>query len=304
MRSKIFLASIVVATFGACWAVRAQLVPNGYDRPMLVGQANRIVSMAPSVTETLFALGLGDRVVGVTRFCDYPPEAQSRARIGGFHDPNIEAVVALRPDLVILLEGQEDNLETCRKLNLPALVVDHKNIDGILDSIATIGRACGASGRAGEILAGIRRRLDAVAARTAGLPRPRVLFAIERTLGTGGIEDVYIAGRDGHIDRIIELAGGRNAYTDGRVRFPAVSAEGIMQMDPEVIVDLVPGLAGGGLDREQLAADWGQLDRVAAVRAGRVCVLDDDFAYKPGPRFILLVEKLARLLHPEVDWQP
>ena len=117
-----------------------------------------------------------------------------------------------------------------------------------------------------------------------------------------GIEDVYVAGRDGHIDRIIELAGGRNALDEGSARFPVVSSEGILKIDPEVIVDLVPGLSGTELDRRTIRADWNQLAHVEAVRTGRVYVIDDDYAYVPGPRFILLVEKLARLIHPEVDW--
>ena len=301
MQTKLLLAVVIAVTFGACYALRAQLAPSGGGAAKDLGDARRIVSQAPSVTETLFALGLGDRVVGVTRYCDYPPEARGRPQTGGVHDPNFEAILALRPDLVVLAEGRSDNLQSFRKLGLPALAVEHRNVEGILESIQTIGRACGAEERAQAIVEDVRVRLDRVGQQTAGRPRPRVLLAVQRTLGTGRVEDVCIAGCDGHLGRIIELAWGQNAY-GGVAHFPVVSAEGILRMDPEVIVDLVPGLAGGGVDRKQLAADWDGLARLRAVRSGRVHVLDDDFAFKPGPRFVLLVEKLARLLHPEADW--
>ncbi len=300
--SKIVLAAIVVFVFAGSYLARQWIERAEAEAPQRLGRAERIVSMAPSITETLYALGLGDRVVGVTRFCNYPTEVNEKPRIGGYFDPNFEAIVGTRPDLVVILEGQEQNQAAFAKLGLPTLTVCHLNIDGILDSITALGGAAGAAPRADEIVGDIRRRLERIEQKTAGRPRPRVLFSIDRTLGTGGIEDVYIAGHDGHIDRTIELAGGRNAFEAGLARFPQVSSEGILNMDPEVIVDLVPGLSARKLDQETIRADWDQLSRVEAVRSGRVYVIDDDYAFVPGPRFILLVEKLARLLHPEVDW--
>ena len=119
----------------------------------------------------------------------------------------------------------------------------------------------------------------------------------------GTLRDVYIAGRDGHIDRIIELAGGENAYRDGHARFPVVSQEGLLNINPEVVIDLAYGLAGEDADRAMVRADWQCLSEVDAVRNDRVFLIADDFATVPGPRFIRFVEKLARLLHPEVDWE-
>ena len=256
--------------------------------------------MAPSVTEVLFALGLGDRVIGITRYCNYPPEVEAKARVGGLLDPNFEAVVALRPDLIVLLQGSEQNLPAFHKLGLPTLIVDHKNIEGILASLTDIGRAAGVAPQAEAIVDDIEARIDRVATKTAGRPRPRVMFCVERTLGTGKIQDVYIAGADGHLDRMIALAGGVNAY-QGAVRFPVISSEGILRLNPQVILDMVPSLAPG-TDREKILADWQQLTQVDAVQHGRVHVLDDSYISVPGPRFILVVEKLTRLIHPEVSW--
>lgn len=298
MSSRFFVAACIVLVFVGSHLAKHQ---EPTARRLVSRQARRIVSMAPSVTETLFALGLGDRVVGVTRYCNYPAEAAAKPRIGGLIDPNVEAVVALRPDLIVLLEGSQQNLPAFDKLGLPVLVVDHRSIEGILASMVQIGGACGAMARAEALVVELRARIGRVEERVAGRPRPRVMLAVDRTLGAGRIEDVYIAGADGHLGRIIAMAGGQNAYR-GTVPFPVISREGILRMNPQVIVDVLPRLAPGA-DRQKTRADWKDLAQVEAVRSGRVFVLDEDYVSVPGPRFVLLVEKLARLIHPEVEWE-
>ena len=301
--TKIVLAAIIVLVFAGSYVARQRIERAEPGAPQSLGRARRIVSMAPSITETLFALGLGDRVVGVTRYCNYPAEAKQQAQIGGFFDPNFEAIVALNPDLVVMLQGHRQYQPAFDKLGLTTLTVRHTSIEGILDSITTMGDACGAEDRARRIVNDIQARLARIKRKTAGRPRPRVMFAVQRTHGTGGIEDLCIAGRDGHIDRVIELAGGQNANQQGTVRFPIVSTEGIMRLNAQVIIDMAPGLAAREPDRREARTDWEQFPQVEAVRRGEVYVIDDDYAPVPGPRFILLVEKLARRLHREVDWQ-
>lgn len=260
--------------------------------------------MSPSVTEILFALGLGDRVVGVTRYCLYPPEAQSRAKIGGHLDPNYEAVVALKPDLIVLREADTEADERFRQLGLTTLKVNHKRLEDILESIETIGRTCGLEERGRQLRAEIEAKLQKITEQTAKLAHPRVLLVAERALGTGQIEDVYVAGSYGYLDRLIALAGGQNAGAPMRGEFSVVSTEGILQLNPEVIIDLVPKRADIEYDEEVLRHDWKQLPELPAVRAGRVYVLRDDYAFIPGPRMVLLVEKLARLIHPELQGEP
>jgi len=296
--SRLVLAATIVGVFaGSHWA-RQRLVPQ--QPPPLPQHPQRIISLAPSITETLFALGLGDRVVGVTRYCVYPPEVRLKPKLGGLMDPNFEAVVALRPDLVITTEGADQHDQAFAKLRLPLVIVCHKDLDGILASITTLGRAGGAAARAERLVADLRARRARVRRKTAGRGRPRVLFSVDRTPGTGHIEDAYVAGADGQFDRMIEIAGGQNAYT-GRVRFPVVSSEGILHINPQVIVDLASRLAPG-MSRAAVRADWNALAGVEAVVHNRVYVLDDDYVSVPGPRVILFVEKLARLIHPEADW--
>jgi len=293
-------AAVVVLLFAGSYAAQSRLESHksAGDAPF---PPQRIVSLAPSITEILFALGLGDRVVGVTRYCRYPAEAIDKPRVGGYFDPNYEAIVALHPHLVVTLTGKAENGPAFQKRGLPTLAVCHQNIEGILDSLLQIGRACGVTPAAESMAAGLKARIDRVQARTAGRPRPRVLFAVDRARGAGRLDDVYIAGSDGHVDRMIAMAGGQNAYR-GRVRFPIISAEGILGLNPEVIVDMAARLAADPLDAPAALNDWKPLARVDAVAHGRVYRLDEDFISVPGPRFILVVEKLARLIHPEVDW--
>ncbi len=263
----------------------------------------RIVSLAPSVTETLFALGLGDRVVGVSRYCQYPPQVADLPKVGGMLDPNVEAIVTLEPDLVVMLVEHERSVPALKQLRLRSLVVNHQSVEGLFQSITTIGRECGAEQAAERLTADLRRRMQRIAGKTAGRPRPRVLCAIDRTLGQRKIEDVYVAGNDGHIDRLLTMAGGQNAYQGPEMPFPLVSMEGILKMDPEVILDLSAGLAAPEMPDAQVLADWRMLADVDAVRHGRVYCLREHYITVPGPRFILVLERFARLLHPELDWE-
>lgn len=283
--------------------VGAMVLRRGLDEtaPRSAAPARRIVSLAPSVTETLFALGLADRVVGVTRFCAYPAEVATKARVGGLLDPNLEAIVALKPDLVVLLAGDDATEAMLATLEIATLTVDHRDINGILDSILVLGRAGGVVEAAKAIVTDLQARMDRVRQRTAGQPRRRVLFSISRTLGSGAIEDVYVAGDSPYFRRILELAGGENVFAGQRAAFPVVSAEGILHANPDVIVDLVPVVSHRSEPVAESLDDWQQLAGTNAVRDGRVYAMQSDYASVPGPRFILLVEQLAEMLHGRLD---
>ena len=259
----------------------------------------RIISLSPSTTEILFALGLGDRVVGVSRYCQYPPEARTKAQVGGYLDPSYEAVLALKPDLVVLRSEKEQFVKAFRELGLNLLPVRHDSVEGILESIVVIGRRCGAEAEARRMVADIQGQIHRISEKTAGLERPRVILVAERTLASGKIQNVYVAGADAFTNRMILLAGGKNACAETAAGFPVVSGEGILRMNPQVIFDLVAERSRAGMSREEILRDWQQLPNVEAVRTGRVYLVDDDYAFIPGPRFIRLVEKFARLIHPE-----
>jgi len=264
----------------------------------------RIVSTAPNLTEVLFALGVGDRVVGVTPYCNYPPEARDLPKIGGLLDPNFEALVALEPDLVVLLQSAAHHCPALERLGLNTLIVPHRNLEGVLQAITMLGTAVGREEQAERIVADFRKRLGRVEQRVAGRERPRVLVVIERDYAAG-LDSMTVAASDASYDlydRVIEIAGGQNACPRTAAPFPPVSTEGLLWMNPEVIVELVPPAAERSLDLEAIRRQWQELPELKAVKNGRVYVIDDDFAMIPGPRFVRLIEKLAKLLHPEVEW--
>jgi iron complex transport system substrate-binding protein len=302
MGNKLFLIAACLLVFAASLSIRQRLLQTPDDSLTSQCSCRRIVSLAPSITESLYALALGDRVVGVTRYCKYPAEVQTLPKVGGFLDPNFEAIVALKPDLVIILQEHERSLPGFQKLGLKTQVLCHKTIEGIIDSLRQIPRVCGLEIQGPNIADSIQTRLDRIRKKTACLNRPRVMIAIDRIQGAGGLVDVYIAGQDGFFDKMIELAGGENVYRQGAASFPVVSAEGIMYMNPEVIIDLVSGLNQEDFQAERVLADWNCLPQVAAVKQRRVYAFNRDYATVPGPRFIKFVEDLARLLHPEIDF--
>lgn len=262
----------------------------------------RIVSMAPSLTETLFALGLESQTVGVTRYCKFPPEAQQKAQIGGFLDPNYEAIAGLRPSLIVTFPEHSALRDKLAGTGCDFLTVKHKTPEDILASIETLGHECGAEAAAQLLVSKIRGTMAAVSSSIGGKQKPRTLIVVDRTLGEGKIDKAYIAGADGYFSRLIELAGGVNAYA-GDVAFPCVSAEGILTMNPEVVIEITASLRERGLAETAVLKDWDPLGDVAAVKTGRIHVFTEGFASVPGPRFHLLLGELARAIHPNVSWK-
>lgn len=262
----------------------------------------RIVSLSPSTTETLFALGLGDRVIGVTRFCNYPPEARGRRRVGGYLDPNYEVIASLAPDLVILLPEQARARRFLDELGLSHITVDNKTVRDILGTIERIGTACGVDGAARALVDSIECRMTLIREMTCALPRPRVLVAVERTVEAGTLREVYVAGKGTHYDELLHAAGGVNAYDGRHIDYPMLTAEGIIQCNPEIIIDIRPILEADSSRIERAVREWETVSAVDAVRRGRVHVLRGDCAVIPGPRFIEFLGELARIVHPELDW--
>ncbi len=258
----------------------------------------RIVSLSPSITECLFALGLGERVVGVTDFCDYPPEALTKDKVGGYYDLNYEAIVALHPDLVVCLPEHREHLANLDRLDLPHVTVNHRHVRTILTSLTTLGRVCGVPEQAQAVVEDICRRMEAVKERLTDGNHPRVLVCVGRSLGSAIIDDVSIAGRGGFYDEMVTLAGGVNAYED-RLAYPILTGEGLLRLQPEIIIDMVTDLSESGLSEADVRRQWDSLEDLPAVKEGRVFLFAEDFVVVPGPRFIETLEKMAVAIHPE-----
>jgi iron complex transport system substrate-binding protein len=259
----------------------------------------RIVSLAPSTTEILFGLGLGKKVIGVTRYCDYPISATSVTRVGGLMDTNYEAILGLRPDLVVLLASNRDAQRELEKMRIPTLVTPHETIADIREAIRLIGEKCGATTAADRLLKDLTVRTEAIHRAVPDRNRPRVLVCVGRDVESDNFSGLYVAGRHTFYDEIIEAAGGTNAFSDERIAYPQLSFEGVVQMNPDVIVDLVSELKPGGKTAEEIVQQWSRFRVLNAVRQNRIHVIVGNHALRPGPRSIQFLEELAHLLHPE-----
>ena len=251
----------------------------------------RIVSLAPSVTEVLFEAGLGPRVVGVTSYCRFPRAVLALPKVGGYLTPSYEALVALQPDLVVTLPEQADIEPRLAALKIPTLRVDHRSLDGIVRSIVTVGERCGAEASANRTAEALRQDLARATQIAAGRARPRVLICFGRS---EDFRRLHAAAPGTVHDDLITQAGGQNVLTSGAVSYPTLSAEGVMRLDPDVIVEF----SGGG-DARVLRHQWNVLDSIHAVRTGRVYVFTGDFLSVPGPRFARFAETIARSIRGE-----
>ncbi|MDA8123662.1 MAG: helical backbone metal receptor [Deltaproteobacteria bacterium] len=266
----------------------------------------RIVSLAPSITETLFALGLGDNVVAVTRYCEFPAEARKKARIGGFYDANYEAILSLAPDLVILLPEQENIRQFLDKAGFSVLVVNNKTIADIFAAIAAIGSRCGVEERSVSLAADLTARRDHIRQGARRLSRPRVMVSIGGNMG-GHLDKICVAGPRTFYGQLVDLAGGVNAY-QGKLAFPEISREGLLELNPEVIIDIAVNTdyrASGESARAAGIRKWREAaSGTAAARDNRIYVLEKDYMVIPGPRFILALEDIASVLHSEPKRKP
>lgn len=262
------------------------------------GPCARIVSLAPSVTEVLFELGLGDRVIGVSRYDRYPPAIEALPRLGGLFDPATERIVALKPSVVVALVEFGEKASYLETLGLAVETVDHRSIGGILASLDSLGARCGVAGRAGQVRARLERAIATVRSRTAEHRPVRTLVVVGAGSLGGARRSVFVSGRDGFYDELIELAGGVNVVTGKTVEVPTVSAEGLLALDPEVIIEVLDRVESRGTSAAEIEGAWRKLAMLRAVRTGRVYVVSDDYATIPGPRFVSTLERFAALLDP------
>jgi iron complex transport system substrate-binding protein len=259
----------------------------------------RIISTAPSITEMLYALGLGDKVVGDTIYCHYPPEAAKKTKVGTYIDPNLEVITSLKPDLVIIQKNPVQLQAKLERLRLKVLEVKHDNIDEVLESIKAIGKVTGADSQATQLTARLKRDLDDIRARLAGLPPTTVMFVVGRA--PGRIEDIIVIGRTSYLSDIIQIAGGQNIFRDSVAPYPKVGIEEILARNPEVIVDMGDMTDTAGVTDEQkraVVALWNRYPSLRAVRNHRVYAVASDIFVVPGPRMIDAAREFARMLHP------
>ena len=289
-RRLLLLAVLFLAT-----AFAHILLARNFAQPPLPASPKRIVSLAPSVTETLYAIGLGAEVAAVTRFCEYPPEVKTKPKVAGFFGSvDYEALLRVRPDMVVLPVDQAESLTRLRQLGLPTLSMDTRSLGGLLTAIEVLGKGTHRAREADELLGTIRLSMDAAKKRAEGRAKPKVLFSVMHAYeGLGRITEINAVGSDGFYSELIAMAGGENVYR-GPLAFPRLSREAIMYLDPDVIIDVVPPY----VDMPTVLRDWLALSSVSAVRKGRVFVFSDEADTVPGPRFYQTLTKLSLAFHP------
>jgi iron complex transport system substrate-binding protein len=249
----------------------------------------RIIAVAPSAAELIFALGLGERVVGVGDYVQWPPEARALPRLGGLLDPRLETVAALRPDLAVLLPSERELGERLAALGIAVLVVPHESIADVERAALLIADRAGVPEAGRAFAARWRRELA-----PAPLPyRPRVFLAIAREPGALGRP--LTAGPGSFLAELLTRLGAENAFDDAPLAWPQVALEEVVARRPDVIVEL-PGRALPPGEAAALRDDWQRLAVLPAVRDGRVLVLDADYALVPGPRLPELYRELRRTL--------
>ena len=273
-------------------------VTNSDEQAITDGSYQRIISLSPSITESLFALGLGDRVVGVTNFCDYPPEALTKSKIGGYSDLNLEAIVALNPDIVVCLPEHESKIVDLERLDISHLTVDHRKVEMIMESLITLGQTFGASEQAKSLVEEIRKRIETVEKRAVDGKHPRVLICVGRNMGSKTIDSVFAAGSGVFYDEMITMAGGINAY-QGNLIYPDLTGEGLLRLEPDIIIDMVADLTDSGVTEADVLKQWDTFPDLPAVKHGHVFLFTDDFVVVPGPRFINILEKIAAVIQSE-----
>jgi iron complex transport system substrate-binding protein len=250
----------------------------------------RIVSLAPSITETVFVLGEGERLVGVTDYCDYPPEAARKARVGGISTPSFEAILALRPDLVLATSESNytEHVQRLTGLGLAVYVIRPVDFETVLESIERIGLVLGRHELARARVASMRREADLIARAVLSAPRPRVLYVV-------WANPLIAPGRGTLITELLHRAGGESVTATEPLPYPRLSLETVVERRPERII---VGRHGQETAAELLRG-WDRLAAVTAVREGRVSAVDGDLVHRPGPRMIEALRALARALHPE-----
>lgn len=306
----LYLASaIMLSLLVACAASVEEPAPGAGETPFpleVIDQTGRVVrigeipekiiSLAPSNTEILYALGLEDRLVGVTEYCEYPEAAKHKPQIGGFSTVDIEKVVVIQPDLVLATNIHRDEvIPQLERLGLTAVTLDPKTIDEVMEAIELIGKSAGKKDEASQLVTEMKDRIKAITDKTISLSeaqRPRVLYILWH-------DPLMTVGPETRIHELIVKAGGINIARNLEGAYPTMSLEAVIMADPQVIVAGSGHGSGENLPFEFVVAE-SRLKGVAACRDNRVYQIDSDLTNRPGPRIVDGLEELARMIHPEI----
>jgi iron complex transport system substrate-binding protein len=263
--------------------------------PSPAGAPARIVSLTPNITEILFALGLEEKIVGVSSDSDYPPAAANKQKVGTFWMPDTEAIIICKPDLVIAqdFEQQKKTADTLSRIGYHVVVLEGEKIDDLWPAIKKIGQAAGCDEKAEKLINNMKNRLNEMQKKTESIVKKKVLWVIQD-------EPVRVAGRNTFINEMIELAGGVNAIGPTLQQYPQIGSEELTTCDAEVIIHsaMVPET----IDKQQHNAEsfWSKFPNLPAVKNKRIYVINSDATLRLGPRLPDAVEEIGGYLYPDI----
>ena len=275
--------------FGLIVALAISLQPSA-----LVAQAKRIISIIPSTTEMLFAMGAGDRVIAIGTYDSYPPEAQKLPKVGALIDPNVEQILQMRPDLVVLYGTQTELKRRLERANIQYYSYAHKGLADITTTIRTLGMRVGAAPAADALAARIERDLAAVRTAVANRPRPKTLLVFERE--PGSLRNIFASGGEGFLHDMLDIAGGADVFADVHRQSVQMSTEMVLARAPEVVIEL--RYSKDTINNSDMAA-WNRLGGIPAVKNHRVILLAGEEFVVPGPRTAEATRRLAAAIHPD-----
>jgi len=282
-----FIALVVAAAIAVPAAPLHSQQPPASAAPRSV---SRIVSLVPAVTEMLFALGAGPRVVGVSSFDRFPQEVDRLPRVGALLDPDVERILSLRPDLVVVYRSQTDVLAQLGRAGIPSFVYSHAGLADVTVTMRRLGERIGSSTEAEKLATEIERRIEAVRAASANAVRPKTLVVFGRD--AFALRGIYASGGVGFVHDMVTAAGGDNVFADAKREAIQATTELIIARAPEMILEL----RAEPMDREAKEKEvrtWSSLVSVPAVRSGKVRILDDSRTVVPGPRVAEGIELIA-----------
>jgi iron complex transport system substrate-binding protein len=257
--------------------------------------AGRIISLSPGVTEILYGIGAFGSLVADSEFCDFPAEATRLPHVGGFFDANLEAIAALKPDLLIVIEDQAAFLkDKVEQMGIAVLVVKCRTVPDIVESIRSIGRETGHQTEAESLADSVQASVERRAKQSSALSHPRVLCVIDRLPGT--LKDIYVASANSFLGDLIAASGGQNIAPSDKQGYARMQGEAVADYNPEVIIDVI--------HRTQPAAEtgnvWLDFPKIEAVRTGRITFVSESFLVHPSQRLVEALDAFSRIIHPEV----
>ena len=258
--------------------------------------AQRIVSLIPAVTEMLFAIGDGQRIVGVSNYDRHPPDVSRLVRVGGLLDPDVERILSLRPDLVIVYNTQVELKQRLDRAGIDYYSYEHQALPDITTTLRAIGARIGSGPRADNAAAAMEGAIGAIRKSLAGLPRPRTLLVFERDRSS--LRNVYASGGYGFLHDMLEAAGAVNVFADVKRQAVEVSTEMMLARRPDVVIELWYGDLANDLDLARQTQAWNALASVPAVKNRRIYELAGDEFVVPGPRVVAATRRLAETIHP------